>query len=441
MKTFKIGGIHPPDRKLSAGFKINKSVLPENVVILLNQHIGSPSQPIVNKGEFVKTGQKIAESSGFVSANIHSSVSGKVTKIDEYTDITGFRQKAIHIAVEGDDWMDDIDRSEEVQRECSLSSSEIVEKIKDSGIVGMGGAGFPTHVKLNPPKGKIPEILIVNAVECEPYLTSDHSLMLENGLEILIGTEILMKALDVKKAVIGIEVNKIDAIESLSNLVSDFNGIEIMPLKVLYPQGGEKQLIESVTGKRVPSGALPVDVGAVVQNVATVFAVYEAVQKNKPLFERIVCLTGDNVETPGNYLLRNGMIISDFISKTGGLPDTVSKVVSGGPMMGKAITDLNAPLTKGCSGILAINDINAYRKEIRDCIRCAKCVYACPMGLEPFLFMTLAEYKDWERLEKELIMDCIECGCCTFSCPSNRPLLDYLRLGKNRVGAIIRSRK
>lgn len=441
MKTFKIGGIHPPDRKLSAGSKIDKSILPDNVIILLNQHIGAPALPVVNKGDYVKTGQLIAESSGFVSSNIHSSVSGKVTKIDEHIDITGFRQKAIHISVEGDEWLEDIDRSDDVIRICNLNSTEITEKIKESGIVGMGGAGFPTHIKLNPPKGKTPEILIVNAVECEPYLTSDHSLMLEKGIEILIGTEILMKALNVKNAVIGIEVNKIDAIENFISLVSDFKGIEIMPLKVLYPQGGEKQLIESVTGKRVPSGALPVDVGAVVQNVATVFAVYEAVQKNKPLFERIVCLTGDNIETPGNYLLRNGMLISDFITKTGGLPDDVSKVVSGGPMMGKAITDLNSPLTKGCSGILAIDHKDAYRKEIRDCIRCAKCVYACPMGLEPFLFMTLAENSDWERLEKELIMDCIECGCCTFSCPSARPLLDYLRLGKNRVGAIVRSRK
>lgn len=441
MKTFKIGGIHPPDRKLSAGAKIDKSILPDNVIILLNQHIGAPALPVVNKGDYVKTGQLIAESSGFVSSNIHSSVSGKVTKIDEHIDITGFRQKAIHISVEGDEWLEDIDRSDDIIRICNLNSTEITEKIKESGIVGMGGAGFPTHIKLNPPKGKTPEILIVNAVECEPYLTSDHSLMLEKGLEILIGTEILMKALNVKNAVIGIEVNKIDAIENFISLVSDFKGIEIMPLKVLYPQGGEKQLIESVTGKRVPSGALPVDVGAVVQNVATVFAVYEAVQKNKPLFERIVCLTGDNIETPGNYLLRNGMLISDFITKTGGLPENISKVVSGGPMMGKAITDLNSPLTKGCSGILAIDSKNAYRKEIRDCIRCAKCVYACPMGLEPFLFMTLAENSDWERLEKELIMDCIECGCCTFSCPSARPLLDYLRLGKNRVGANIRSRK
>ncbi len=441
MKTFKIGGIHPPDRKLSAGAKIDKSILPDNVIILLNQHIGAPALPVVNKGDYVKTGQLIAESSGFVSSNIHSSVSGKVTKIDEHIDITGFRQKAIHISVEGDEWLEDIDRSDDIIRICNLNSTEITEKIKESGIVGMGGAGFPTHIKLNPPKGKTPEILIVNAVECEPYLTSDHSLMLEKGLEILIGTEILMMALNVKNAVIGIEVNKIDAIENFKSLVSDFKGIEIMPLKVLYPQGGEKQLIESVTGKRVPSGALPVDVGAVVQNVATVFAVYEAVQKNKPLFERIVCLTGDNIETPGNYLLRNGMLISDFITKTGGLPENISKVVSGGPMMGKAITDLNSPLTKGCSGILAIDSKKAYRKEIRDCIRCAKCVYACPMGLEPFLFMTLAENSDWERLEKELIMDCIECGCCTFSCPSARPLLDYLRLGKNRVGANIRSRK
>lgn len=441
MKTFKIGGIHPPDYKLSANSAIRKADMPDHVVIMLNQHLGVPAEPIVFKGDEVKVGQLIAKANGYVSANIHSSVSGKVLKIDDAVDVTGYKNKAIYINVTGDNWIDKIDRDEKLVKECNIDSEEIIKRIADAGIVGMGGAGFPTHVKLKPPEGKKAEVLIVNAVECEPFLTSDHRLMIEKGDEILVGLSILMKAVNVDRGIIGIENNKMDAIEILKHKAESYKGIKILPLKVLYPQGGEKQLIESAIGRQVPSGALPVDVGAIVQNVSTVFAVYEAVQKNKPLFERVITITGKNVNDPGNFIVRIGTTFSDIIEGQGGMPENTGKIISGGPMMGKAVTNLSVPLTKGSSGILFISENETPRKEIKNCIRCAKCVEACPMGLEPFLFMTLAEHEEWEKLEKELIMDCIECGCCTFSCPSTRPLLDYLRLGKSKVGAIIKNRK
>jgi len=249
-----------------------------------------------------------------------------------------------------------------------------------------------------------------------------------------------MKAVNVDRGIIGIESNKKDAIEHLKLLSVSYPGITIMPLKVKYPQGGEKQLIEAVTGRHVPSGALPVDVGAVVQNVATVFAVYEAVQKNKPLFERVMTVTGKDLKEPGNFLVRIGTQMSELADSCR-LPEDAAKFISGGPMMGKPLINLSVPMTKGCSGLLVISEKEAMRKEVKNCIRCAKCVVACPMGLEPFLFMTLTEHEDWAKLEKERIMDCIECGCCTYSCPSNRPLLDYLRIGKSKVGEIIRGRK
>lgn len=441
MKTFRIGGIHPPDNKFSADSAIRKAEIPTHVVIMLNQHIGAPSEPIVSKGDEVRTGQLIARAKGFVSANVHSSVSGKVVKVDDAADASGYKHQAIFINVTGDEWIEDIDRSEKLVRECDLTPSEIIKKITEAGIVGMGGACFPTHVKLTPPKGKKAEVVIVNAVECEPYLTADHRLMMEKGEEILAGLSILMKAVQVKRGIIGIENNKKDAIAHFKKMAESYEGISILPLKVMYPQGGEKQLIDSAIGRQVPSGALPVDVGAIVQNVATVFAVYEAVQKNKPLFERVMTLTGKSVSEPGNFLVRIGMPLSDLIDAAGGLPDDTAKVVSGGPMMGKAISSLSVPVTKGNSGLLIISEKEAPRKQVQNCIRCAKCVDACPMGLEPYLFMTLTENEDWDKLEKELVMDCIECGCCTYSCPSTRPLLDYLRIGKAKVGGIILARK
>ena len=295
LRTFRIGGIHPPENKLSAGKPVEVLPIPSQVVIPLGQHIGAPATATVKKGDEVKVGTIIAQAGGFVSANIHSSVSGKVLKIDNVYDSSGYPKPAVFINVEGDEWEEGIDRSPAIVKECNLDAKEIVAKISAAGIVGLGGATFPTHVKLSPPPGNKAEILIINAVECEPYLTSDHVLMLEHGEEIMIGVSILMKAIQVNKAVIGVENNKKDAIAHLTKLATAYPGIEVMPLKVQYPQGGEKQLIDAVIRKQVKSGALPISTGAVVQNVGTVFAVYEAVQKNKPLVERIVRLTSSFV--------------------------------------------------------------------------------------------------------------------------------------------------
>ena len=297
LRTFSLGGIHPKENKLSAGVKIVPAPLPKEVIIPLGMHIGAPATACVAKGDEVKVGTLIAKSSGFVSANIYSSVAGKVTKIDSVFDASGYKKPAIIISVADEDvWEESIDRSPELVRECALDAKAIIDKINEAGIVGLGGATFPTHVKLSPPPGSKAEVLIINAVECEPYLTSDHQLMLEHGEEILVGCTILMKALSVDKCIIGVENNKPDAIKHLSGLCAQYKGIEVMPLKVQYPQGGEKQLIDAVLSKQVKSGALPISTGAVVQNVGTIYAVYEAIQKNKPLLERVVTVTGKSLE-------------------------------------------------------------------------------------------------------------------------------------------------
>ena len=441
LKTFSIGGVHPHENKLSAHQPIITAEVPAKAVILLGQHIGAPAKPVVAKGDVVKVGTKIAEPAGFVSAAIHSSVSGKVAKIDTIVDASGYAKPAIFIDVEGDEWEETIDRSATLVKECELPAEEIVKKIADAGIVGLGGACFPTQVKLCPPPSFKAECVIINAVECEPYLTADHQLMLEHAEEIMVGVSILMKAVKVNKAFIGIENNKPDAIELMTKVASSYAGIEVVPLKVKYPQGGEKQLIDAVIGRQVPAPpAIPINVGAVVQNVGTAYAVYEAVQKNKPLFERIVTVTGKSLKNPSNFLTRMGTPMSQLIEAAGGLPEDTGKVIGGGPMMGKALANTEVPICKGSSGVLIMNDKEARRAEPQPCIRCAKCVSACPMGLEPFLLATCSAHGDWERVEHEMIMSCIECGSCQFTCPSHRPMLDYIRLGKGKVGGIIRAR-
>ncbi|WP_320018034.1 electron transport complex subunit RsxC [Labilibaculum manganireducens] len=441
LKTFSLGGIHPAENKLSASSAIQVLPIPETVSIPISQHIGAPATPVVKKNDEVKVGQLIAKSSGFVSANIHSSVSGTVFKVDDIMDASGFRRTSIIIKVDGDEWMETIDRSEDLVKEISAGKEEIIKKIAEAGIVGLGGATFPAHVKLSVPPGKTAEVLIINAVECEPYLTSDHRVMLEKGDEVLVGTQILMKALGVDRAIVGIENNKPDAIAHLTKLAGNYKGIEICPLKTQYPQGGEKQLISATIKREIPSGALPIEVGAVVQNVGTALAVYEAVQKNKPLFERVATITGKSLKNPSNWKFRIGTPVKDLIDAAGGLPEDTGKIVGGGPMMGKALTTVDVPLTKGSSGLLLLPREEAVRKESKPCIRCGKCVSVCPMGLEPFLLMVLADKKEYDRLESDAVMDCIECGSCSFTCPANRPLLDYIRLGKGKVGQIMRSRK
>lgn len=440
MKTFRIGGVHPKENKLSAGQKIQVVPLPKQAIIPLSQHLGAPAVPVVEKGAEVKVGQLIAQAGGFVSANVHSPVSGKVAKIDTAIDAWGMKMPAIFIDVEGDEWLPEIDRSEKLLTSCTYTPEEIVKKIADAGIVGLGGACFPTQVKLTPPPGKVAEVLIVNAVECEPYLTCDHQLMMEHAEEIVIGVTILMKALKIQRAIIGIESNKPDAIELMQKTVSRQMGIEVQPLKLKYPQGGEKQLIDACIGRQVPSGALPIEVGAVVQNVATVYAVYQAVQKNRPLIDRVITVTGKSVNKPGNFQVRFGTPLNDVIAMAGGIPENTGKIIAGGPMMGRAMSSTDMPANKRISGVLIMQESESTRPEPQNCIRCAKCVSVCPMGLEPYLLARMAGKNMWDEVEKHNVMDCIECGCCLFTCPSNRPLLDYIRMGKNKVGGIIRAR-
>ncbi len=442
MKTFHIGGVHPHDNKqFSAHQAITECPLPKQAIIPLVQHIGAPAQAVVEVGAKVKVGELLAKAGGFVSANIASPVSGTVTKIGDMTDAWGATVPAIFIDVDGDVWSPEIDRSPDLIHQCTLEPKQIIDKIAAAGIVGLGGACFPTHVKLLPPPGKKAEVLIVNGVECEPYLTCDHQLMMEHGEELIIGIQILKKALGVDRAIIGIENNKRDAIEHMTRLANAQLGIEVMPLQLKYPQGGEKQLIDACIGRQVPSGALPIEVGAVVDNVATLFAVYEAVQKNKPLISRVMTVTGKNVQKPGNYLVRFGTPIDEVIALAGGVPNHTGKVIGGGPMMGRAMDHTEGmPANKRLSGLLFLDEAECQSHEPENCIRCGKCVQACPMGLEPYLLHRLYELERWDEMEKHDVMDCIDCGCCVFTCPAHRPLLDGIRPGKAKVGAILRER-
>ena len=367
---------------------------------------------------------------GFVSANVHSPISGVVTAVDSLPDGAGLRKPAIVIEREGDEWLETIDRSDALIQSCHLTPKEIIDKIAAAGLVGMGGATFPAHVKLSIPAGQKAECLIINGVECEPYLTSDYRTMLERGSEVLVGVQILCKALDVNKAYIGIEDNKPEAISHLTTLAAGYPHIEIVPLRTKYPQGGEKQLIQAITGKAVPSGGLPIHVGVVVQNIGTALAVYEAVQKNKPLIERVVTVTGKTLRDPSNFMVRIGTPISSLIELCGGMPQDALKVINGGPMMGRALANIDAPVTKGTSGIVIMRNRESLRTPASSCIKCAKCVGVCPMGLEPYLLNKLTRLKRFDDLEPLRITDCIECGSCAYTCPASIPLLDYIRVGK-----------
>ena len=449
IKTFSIGGIHPEENKLTHDAVTQVAALPKQAIFPLSQHIGAPAKPVVQKGDKVKVGTMIAEAGGFVSAPIFSSVSGTVFKIDTAIDATGYRKPVIIINVEGDEWEESIDRSdklETVETHPELTPEVIIDKIKNAGVVGMGGACFPTFIKLTPPPTAKAECVIINAVECEPYITADFRLMMEKADEILVGLVLLMKAAKVTTGYIGIETNKMPAIELLTKKCAEkFNGsnykVEVVPLKQRYPQGGEKQLVDAVIRRQVPAPpAIPVNVGAIVQNVGTAFAVYEAVMKNKPLFERYTTVTGKQIKNPGNFLVRMGTPMKDLIDACGGMPEGDNKLLAGGPMMGKALTSVEVPICKGTNSVTVISGDEARRKEPQPCIRCAKCVGACPMGLEPYLLAKISEVQNWERAEHEDIVSCIECGSCQFTCPAHRPLLDNIRQGKSTVMGIIRSR-
>ena len=447
-KTFRIGGIHPKENKLSNDSVTKQAPLPKVAVYPLSQHIGAPAKAIVKEGDKVKVGTMIAEAGGFVSANIFSSISGTVISVGDAMDVSGAMKPCITIQREGEGniWEDSIDRSEKLERLEShpeLTPEEIINRIKYAGVVGMGGACFPTHVKLMPPPGAKADCVIINGVECEPYITSDYRLMMEKPDQLIEGLKILMAAVKVDKGYIGIEDNKPAAITELSEKLQrlGINNIEVVALKKKYPQGGEKQLIDAVIGRQVPAPpAIPISVGAVVQNAGTAVAVYEAVMKHKPLFERYTTVTGKELSNPSNYLVRMGTSFKDLINLCGGMPEGDNKVLAGGPMMGRAVPTIDVPVGKGQNSITILTGDDAKRKNPQPCIRCAKCVSACPMGLEPFLLAKGTSMEKWDMLEQENITSCIECGSCQFTCPAHRPLLDDIRKGKGTVMGIIRSR-
>ena len=447
MHTFRKGGVHPPEFKITAGTGIRQVELPREVVLTLAQHIGAPAACAMAKGDRICRGQEVAQAGGFVSAPVHSPITGTITAIGQTRNAYGQLVATVTIAADEADHEADLKAIAEAkpartpQQVAALEPKEIIDIVAQAGIVGLGGATFPTRVKLSPPPGSKADIVIINAVECEPFLTNDHALMMARPDEIIEGVCLLMRAAGVDRAVIGIEANKPDAIDLLSQKAAAVPGIEVMPLKVKYPQGGEKQLIKAVTGREVPSGALPIATGAIVQNVATAYAVYEAVVYGKPLIERIITVTGPAMSNPGNYLVPLGFPVAQLVELAGGVPSDTGKILLGGPMMGRAITNLDTPTIKGISGVLMLPESMSRRRPVQPCIRCAECATACPMGLQPFKISTLSRLKRWEQAEAERVMNCIECGCCSYICPSSRPILDFIRLGKMTVGGIIRSRQ
>lgn len=430
MKTFHKGGIHPNPDKLTADIPTMPVAAPAVCRLMLSQAIGAPAKPVVKPGESVTAGQMVAEAGGFVSAPVHTPVSGTVKKIEPVRNPQGLWQDAIVIETAPGEYPEEQRQSRTIDE---VSPKEIIDIVGRAGIVGLGGATFPTRVKLSVPPGKKAEVIVINGAECEPYLTCDDRLMQENPKAIVDGTRLIMKATDCQRAVIGIEENKPLAIEAVRKAVRDIPSITVEVLVKKYPQGSEKQLIEATTGRVVPAGGLPIDAGAIVDNVATAAAVADAVLRGLPLTARIVTVTGPAVSKPGNFLVPLGTPVSTLIELAGGLPEDTGKVIGGGPMMGRAMCDLEAPTTKGLSGVLILPRGMSMRAEAGPCIRCARCVSVCPMGLEPYLLMTLGELGRWEEAKARGAANCLECGCCSYTCPASRPLLDYIRLDKMEI--------
>lgn len=429
--TFK-GGTHPPHSKTSTEkLSIIQSKSPDTVAIPMIQHIGAPCEPMVQVGDKVKIGQKIGEAKGFVSAPVHSSISGEVTVIKPRLTSGG---GAVQCVVIKNDMQDTVYEGINPNPDLSqLTSEEILNIIKESGIVGMGGAAFPTHVKLSPPPGKVVDTIILNGAECEPYLTSDHRLMVEKPEDVLYGLRVFMRALNVEKGFIAIENNKPDALEAVYNVAKGIEGIEVVAVKTKYPQGAEKQLINACTGREVPSGGLPADAGVVVNNVGTAAAVANAVKKGMPLIERIVTVTGNGIKNPQNLLVRIGTSFKDVIDECGGFNGTPGKVIAGGPMMGIAQYSVDIPVIKGTSGILVLTEEEAKLPEMSNCIRCGKCVEVCPINLMPVNISNYALLDKFDQAESANALDCIECGACSFICPAKRPLVDSIRVAKREI--------
>jgi len=435
-KTFK-GGIHPPYSKdLTRKNSIKKIPAPEKVVIPLVQHIGTPCSAVKNIGESVKIGTKIADSEKFISAPIHSSVSGTIKAIKNQNHPILGRCESILIESDGKDEIDERTRRDQENIE-SLSPDQIREIVKESGIVGMGGAAFPTHVKLNPPKDKPINTFILNGAECEPYLTCDERIMAEKPKKVLQGTFLLMKALGISSGIIAIEDNKPEAIEAMCATLRSLKpaacNLRIITLHTKYPQGGEKQLIKAVTKKEVPVNGLPLDIGCVVDNIQTALAVYEAVYEGKPLYERVVTVSGDAIREPSNLLVRIGTPISYIIEKCEGLKNDAARLVSGGPMMGLAQYSDESPIIKGSSGLLVLSKRSAKLLEVSYCIRCGKCIDACPVHLLPTDIAKVAEHERFDRANELNAVDCMECGCCAYVCPSSIPLVQLIRHAKKGI--------
>lgn len=444
LKSFSKGGVHPPDRKFSADVAIESMPLPEVAVVPMSQHIGAPARAVVEKGDSVKVGELIGEAVGYVSCNIHSPISGVVTAVEMRPNVGGVLQQVVVIEREGegDEWLEEESCEKATKFDVgSVSSDDILRQAQECGVVGLGGATFPTHVKLRPPANKKIDSLIVNGSECEPYLTADYRVMLEQSERLIVGAQLMAKAVGAERIYIGIENNKKPAIKLLREVVKDEPTIEVVALKTMYPQGGEKQLIDAILGRQVPSEELPLDVGVVVQNISTTLALYAAVVDSRPLIERVVTVSGVGVENPSNLMVRIGTPISELIELCGGLPEGTTKVVLGGPMMGRATADLSLPVTKGVSGVVIMEGQEALRKPHSNCIKCGRCINACPMGLQPYLLYKLGEKRRFEEMEREYAFDCIECGSCSYGCPASLPLLDYIKLGKAEVIKLKRARK
>ncbi|NMC68140.1 MAG: electron transport complex subunit RsxC [Spirochaetales bacterium] len=433
MKTFS-KGIHPfYNKELTSGLNIEKIPLSPKLVIPVLQHLGSPSEVIVKKGDDVIIGQLIAKSSGFVSANIHSPVFGKIAKINPKPIVGGRMASHIEIDVDIEKTKNYVWEKQNVDL-SKMTSEEILTKIKEAGIVGLGGATFPTHIKYTQPKDKIIDTLVINGAECEPYLTCDHRLMIEKADEILKATEIVSKLLPLKSIIIGIEANKQDAISAFTKILKNYDlPIEVIPLKVKYPQGAEKMLIHATTKRVVPSGKLPLDVGVVVSNVGTLFAIYEAIYFNKPLIERVVTISGDIVKKGGNFLVPIGTPIEHILSQVEVDINKAYKVIFGGPMMGVAVPSLDYSITKGTSGILFFSEKLAKTSEETPCIKCGNCMKACPMNLMPNRLAAFSKAKKWDVIKDNNLYDCMECGSCAFVCPAKIDIVGWIRYAKNYI--------